>query len=227
MVLTSVEAAGPALAQWGRMEQPVTLFVLPDHQSLEKTIPAELDTLRAWASFEYVYLQSPKSWGPGGANPRQLTDVLTHELTHTLMFQLAGADTPERRYQFPLWFREGMALYTAQQGDTVPTLETVARYLLRHPEHDPLRDESHVYDSPAMFDMTYGAALHAFRFLVERYGKTSVRTLLNGMRAGASFDTAFTTAVGISPAAFLRDFETYVRLRGFAQGRARRPAALP
>lgn len=219
MMVSALYRAGPALARWGKLERPVTLFVLPDHRTLDAVIPAHLDALRAWAEADHVYFQSPSTWGPAGANERQVTDTLTHELTHTLMFQLAGADTAERQRQFPLWFREGMALDTAQQGDTVPTLESLAEYLLAHPDRDPLRDPGRAYDDPTAFDMAYGAGLHAFRFLIERYGATSVRTLLNAMRAGADFTPAFTASVGISPDAFVRDFETYVRLRGFAQGR--------
>jgi hypothetical protein len=115
-----------------------------------------------------------------------------------------------------------MALVTARQEATVPTLESLAGYLLAGPAHDPLREEAHVYDSAATFDMAYGAGLHAFRFLLERYGQTSVRTLFNAMRAGATFQDAFTASVGIAPATFLDDFETFVRLRGFSQGRSLR-----
>jgi hypothetical protein len=225
MMVSAVVNASPALAQWGRLERPVTLFVVPDHAALEAVIPARFDGLRAWAEADHIVFQSPQSWSQSGANLRQVTETLTHELTHALMFQLAGADTPERQAQFPLWFREGMALSTARQEATVPTLESLARYLLSRPATDPLRDEAHVYDSPGAFDMAYGAGLHAFEFLLERYGPTSVRTLLNAMRSGASFDAAFTAAMGISPAAFLNDFETFVRLRGFAQGRALRAPA--
>lgn len=224
LVAQALEGAGPALAQWGKFERPVTVFVLPSHAALEALLPVRAESLKAWADSDHVYLQAPRTWGPEGANLRQVTETLTHELTHTLMFQLAGADQADRRLEFPLWFREGMALTTARQQATVPTLESLARYLLSRPAHDPLRDEAHAYDGPAAFDMAYAAGLHAFHFLLARYGQTSVRTLLNAMRAGARFDDAFTASMGISPAAFLNDFETFVRLRGFAQGRAlRRP----
>lgn len=226
MMVEAVVDASPALALWGKLERPVTLFVVPDHAALEAVIPVRFAGLRAWAQADSVLFQSPLSWSRSGANPRQVTETLTHELTHSLMFQLAGADTPERQMQFPLWFREGMALATAHQEATVPTLESLARYLLARPVFDPMRDEAHVYDSPATFDMAYGAGLHAFEFLLERYGATSVRMLLNAMRTGASFDAAFTAAMGISPDAFVNDFETFVRLRGFAQGRPMRGAAL-
>lgn len=222
----AVANASPALAQWGRFERPVTLLVVPDHAALEAAIPVRYPELRAWAETDHICFQSPLSWGPAGANERQVTETLTHELTHVLMFQLAGADTAERRSELPLWFREGMALHTAGQEATVPTLESLARYLLSKPASDPLRDEAHVYDSPAAFDMAYGAGLHAFEFLLGRYGRTAVRAVLNAMHAGASFDAAFTASVGLSPEAFLRDFEAYVRLRGFSQGRVLRPPPL-
>ena len=67
--------------------------------------------------------------------------------------------------------------------------------------------------------VAYGAAHHAFTFLVNRYGEGTVRALLEQMHHGADFPVAFTSAVGISPETFLRDFERYLRLRGFRGGR--------
>ena len=72
-------------------------------------------------------------------------------------------------------------------------------------------------------DIVYGAAHHAFTFLVNRYGEEAVRNTLAAMAAGQVFPEAFAQAVGIPPKAFVLDFEHYVRWRAFRGGRARRP----
>jgi hypothetical protein len=60
----------------------------------------------------------------------------------------------------------------------------------------------------------YGAAHHAFSFLVERQGEATVRELLREMRRGPSFPEAFEEVVGLSPEAFLREFIHHIEASG-------------
>ena len=91
-----------------------------------------------------------------------------------------------------------------------------------HPKWEPLQRPEALYRDE--MPVAYGAAHHAFTFLVNRYGEGTVRALLEQMRQCPDFQTAFTTAVGIPPEAFLRDFERYLRLRGFRGRRLPHPA---
>ena len=86
---------------------------------------------------------------------------------------------------------------------------------------DPLTEADTLYQSSS--DIVYGAAHHAFTFLVRRYGETAVRDVLHAMSRGPDFSQAFTEAVGIPPEVFLQDFRRYVQWRGFKGGRQLKP----
>ncbi|MBJ6765753.1 hypothetical protein JGU66_33785 [Myxococcaceae bacterium JPH2] len=223
MVRLAVEHALPRLARWGPFDAPVTLVIHPDHGSLEDAANRRgYDFLRAWARYEQIEIQSPRTWTLFGANQAQVDEVLLHELTHSLMFQRVGDERTWMRKDIPLWFREGMAYATAEQGYRALSLEDLARYLHEHPTVDPVAEGDRIYrDENAV---VYGGAYHAFTFLVRRYGEDAVRDMLRRMRQGAQFPEAFAQAVGIPADAFLRDFHRYVYLRGFKGGRISRPA---
>jgi len=117
-------AAAP-LSRWGSFEHPIAIRVYPDHESLEAAVQREgYPWLRAWAFADRIFLQSPRSWNdPSPATvAAELRELLAHELTHALMYQLLGG-APEP----PLWFREGMASVTAGQGHRRPTSDELSR----------------------------------------------------------------------------------------------------
>ena len=214
----AVDAALPRLAQWGSLREPVTLQVLPDHASLESAVRQHgYAWLRAWSRYDEVFLQAPSSWGLANGTQAQLDELLLHELTHSLMYQLAADRLGWSRKQIPLWFREGMASYTAEQGYRWVSLEEVARHLDRDPGSDPMRRPEPLYRDDS--NLVYGMAHHAFTFLVRRYGVEAIQGLLREMKAGLEFPAAFTASLGLTPDAFARDFTRYVRLRGFRGGR--------
>ncbi len=217
-VLSALESAAPKLARWGALEEPVTVRVHPDHDALEDAVQRDgYAWLRAWARYDSVDVQAPRTWGLFGATQREVDEVLLHELTHSLMYQLASDRLKWQRAGIPPWFREGMASYTSEQGYHWPSLEQLTRYLHAHPEHDPLKAPEALYRKEST--VAYGAAHHAFNFLVKRYGEDAVRGLLREMARGTSFPDAFGSAVGLPLASFERDFDRYVRLRGYKGGR--------
>ena len=217
-VQRALESAGPRLAVWGHLTQPVSVKVLPNHRALEKAVDRSgYGWLRAWARYDEVFVQSPRTWSLLGPRQREVDELMLHELTHCLMYQLAATPLSWARKRIPLWFREGMASYTARQADRWPSLEDLARHLESRPEADLLRQADQLYQEES--DTVYGAAHHAFTFLVKRYGEQTVRELLHVMRRGPAFAQAFEAAVGLSEDAFLEDFTRYVRLRGFRPGR--------
>ena len=218
--------SAPALSTWGALVEPVTVEVFPTHDDFVRAIGHSGEPfLRAWTLTDRMFVQSPRTWSVNGATQSQVDDLITHELTHALMFQLAGADTTPRRKEFPFWFREGMALFTARQGYLSPSLEDLARDYDKHPKLDPVRNGERLAETE--FFLAYGAAYHAFDFLIARYGRDRVRGVLERIKAGKGFAEAFRTSVGLSVDAFIEDFERYVQWRGFSNGRLPRGFGLP
>ncbi|MDY7225174.1 hypothetical protein [Hyalangium rubrum] len=226
MVREAIERASPLLTRWGMLQQPVTVRIHPDHRSLERAARrTDLRWLRAWSRYDAVDVQAPGSWTPLAGSQRDMDELLLHELTHSLMYQQAADEGVWRQKKIPAWFREGMASFTANQGYRWPTLEQLARLMAEHPTWEPLLrpEELHADQMP----VAYGAAHHAFTFLVNRYGEDRVRALLQEMSKGPDFPVAFTSIVGLQPELFLRDFSRYVRLRGFKGGRLLQPTQPP
>ncbi|WP_426750976.1 hypothetical protein [Myxococcus sp. Y35] len=221
-VRLAVERALPRLQRWGTFDDTVTIVVHPNHAALERAAnrPGH-DFLRAWARYEQIEVQSPRTWTSRGASQSQVDELLLHELTHSLMYQVASDRLGWTRKRIPLWFREGMASYTAEQGYRVSSLDDLEHFWREHPHADPLSKADALYQSQS--GIVYGAAHHAFTFLVRRYGEDTVRALLHAMSRGPDFDTAFREAVGLSHESFLQDFQRYVRLRGFKGARQLRP----
>ncbi|MFP2962701.1 hypothetical protein ACLEPN_34265 [Myxococcus sp. 1LA] len=87
-VRLAVERALPRLHRWGTFDDTVTIVVHPNHASLERAAnrPGH-DFLRAWARYEQIELQSPRTWTARGASQGQVDELLLHELTHSLMYQ--------------------------------------------------------------------------------------------------------------------------------------------
>ncbi|MBF5041401.1 hypothetical protein FGE12_03305 [Aggregicoccus sp. 17bor-14] len=225
-VREALERAGPRLARWGALDEPVQVQVLPSHRALEHAVDRSgYGWLRAWARYDEVFVQSPSTWYLGSAAQREVNELMLHELTHCLMYQLAASRLSWSRKRIPLWFREGMASYTAEQGSRWASLEDLARHLESSPGEDPLRAGDELYRDES--DLVYGAAHQAFTFLVLRYGEPRVRALLAEMKRGPTFPEAFASVVGLPVDSFLQDFLRYVRLRGFRPGRLRHTVALP
>jgi len=215
-------AAAPHLARWGKLRDPVRILLLPSHALLEEAVNRYgYPWLRAWAQYNVLYLESPRSWAPLPPDQGELDETVLHEVTHCLMYQRAATVTSWRRKEIPLWFREGMASVTAAQGYRWPSLDDLARAYAERPDCDPLHDPDELYRDEK--DLVYGAAHHAFRFLVWRYGDGAVNAALDEMARGSRFGEAFTAAVGLTPEAFVSDFQRYVRWGGYRQARQRTP----
>jgi len=195
-------AAGPRLVRWGRFRHGVTVRVLPDHESLEALIGLHgYPWLRAWAFGDQILLQSPRTWGdPPAAAREEMPELLVHELTHALMYQLlqpADGGFPEEP---PLWFREGMASVTAGQGHRRLGLDDLRRWQDAHPSADLLRPGAELYRTEK--EAVYAAAHRAFELLVALRGDQAIRDVLRGVRSGAPFEDAFAAATGQPLAGF-------------------------
>ena len=195
-------AAGPRLSRWGRFRHGVTVRILPDHEALEARIGVHgYPWLRAWAFGDQILLQSPRSWGEPSADAREdVAELLVHELTHALMYQLlqpADGGFPEEP---PLWFREGMASVTAGQGHRRLALDGLRRWQQEHPSADLLHPTPELYRTEK--EAVYAAAHRAFELLVASRGDQSVRDVLRSVRSGARFEDAFAATTGEPLAGF-------------------------
>ena len=224
-VARALEVAAPRIARWGRFEAPMFIRIHPTHEALEAAVRRfDYPWLRAWARYDTIDLQSPRTWGLLGAGQEQVVELLTHELTHCLMYQRAGTASNWMRKGIPLWFREGMASVTAAQGYRRPTDEEIWRWLRSFPEKDPIADGDALYQAEA--GIVYGSAHRAFEFLVARYGDAVVLDLLDRMKGGLRFSDAFERAVGFDEAAFAREYVRYVKWEGWRGPTKPRPQPL-
>jgi hypothetical protein len=241
-VARAVAVALPRTARWGPLEGPITITIHPTHAGLEAAARRPgFDWLRAWARFGSIDLQSPASWGLFGASDAQVEELLTHELTHCVMYQRAAGELTWSLKGIPLWFREGMASVTAGQAARRGTLEDLWRFYEQglaadgagdgepgrgaardraargqRSEGDPLADPEPLYLERS--EVVYGASHHAFAFLLERYGEERVRAALRRMRGGAVFQVAFRESFGLGEAEFDADFRRYVLWQGWRAG---------
>ena len=203
--------AGARVARWGNFREGVYVHLLPDHASLEDAVDRHgYPWLRAWAFGDQVLLQSPRSWSADAeTQDDEIVELLTHELTHALMYQLMqrATEPPWPPEEPPLWFREGMASFTADQGRRRLSTEQLAAWVVEHPGLDVLRPDAELYR--AQREAVYGAAHRAFDVLVSLAGEDAVRQLLARVSAGAGFGDAFQATTGHA----LSDFEAEV-IRG-------------
>ncbi len=219
-----LEAAG-LIARWGSLRGTVRVEVLPDHAALELAVGKPGHAwLRGWSYGDRVLLQSPRTWESGKAEPEALLELLTHELTHSLMYQLLEPDDLADGAALvlgeepPLWFREGMASVTADQGKKRLTPGELREWLSAHPGKNPLDPDAELVRTEK--EAVYGAAHRAFERLLELGGDQAVRDVLRGMRSGARFTDAFAAATGKQAG----DFERAALQSGFAPDAVRKPA---
>lgn len=184
----AVTRALPRIRIWGRLVHPVTVIICPDHDALERAVHRHgYRWLKAWATEETVYLQSPRSWLV--LSRKRFFELMTHELTHVVHYQTAGLKTSRSTVNDPLWFREGLASWTAGQGYRRYSRRTLRQKLRSHPSFDPLSPTRREIQKNQK--LVYSAAHHLVSFLIEKYGEGKIRELLRHIAEGSSFDQAF------------------------------------
>ena len=188
------------VAGWGEFRKTVSIKIYPTHEDLERAVDRiGYPWLRAWARFRVVYLQSPRTWG-GSSYERRLKELLAHELTHVLMYQLSATEDGWRYKGIPTWFREGMASVTAAQGYRRLDVEEIAERLSTRPGVDPVHPNDRLYkDEP---ELVYSSAHHLFDHLQQEHGADAIRKIMATMRSGSRFDRAFEVVVGASERSF-------------------------
>jgi hypothetical protein len=197
-------AAGNRATRWGSFREGVVIRVFPDHASLEEAVDRHgYPWLRAWAFGNQILLQSPRTWSPdAAAQDAELAELLTHELTHALMYQLMQPALAWAAEEPPLWFREGLASVTADQGHRRPSIQELRRWAAANPGADLLRPPADLYRDEK--EAVYGAAHRTFELLLRTAGEDAIRDLLRRASSGAAFAEAFRGATGHDLAAFER-----------------------
>ncbi|HUB07422.1 MAG TPA: hypothetical protein VMB50_10485 [Myxococcales bacterium] len=196
-VTVAAQHALPYVAQWGGLRMNTAIVILADRDDLEARVHAEGDDWAdAWALYDTIYLVSLHKMQPSGRMPSFdfLVSLLAHELTHCVMFQMAGSGA-----RFPLWFNEGMAIATSQEASWYLSRDEVTTILGRRPNLDPLRDR---YLAHGEARLAYSVAYFAFTLLEEAHGATPIVQVLATMRTGATFPDAFARVYGESLDAF-------------------------
>jgi hypothetical protein len=195
-----LRAAIPQAERWAKLSAPITITIHPTHRALEAAAHRpDHPWLRAWARPEGIELQSPRTWSRGEATDGELAQLLAHELTHCVMYQAVGGDVRVAR-TIPVWFREGMATWSA--GESFAAVPPVPG------ERGALAVTALAYQADS--SRVYATADRAFRLLVRAHGEDSVRALLASLREGHEFDHAFERAVGLSVQEFESEFATSV-----------------
>ena len=233
-VREAIFVAAPRIARWGGLRYPVTITLHPTHDSLENAVHRQnYDWLRAWARFQTIDMQSPRTWSFFGASQKKLEELLTHELTHCAMYQLAGDELTWMYKDIPRWFAEGVASVTAGQGYRYGEIQTLwefyqeklpgsgdgepgrvrAAACVEAQPGDPIVDPDQLYQDQS--HVVYAAAHHAAEFLVARYGEGRVLEVMRLMGTGLRFPAAFKEAIGITDDEFASDFRRYVVWQGW------------
>jgi hypothetical protein len=233
-VRRALQKAAPRVSRWGGLRQPVTVTLYPSHEALEGAVDRPgYEWLKAWARYATIDLQSPRTWGFFGASDRKVEELITHELTHCAMYQMAGDEMSWMFKQIPVWFSEGIANVAANWGYRYGGIEEIFKYYqrrlpgsgggipgsMRPPRvpvalpGDPIVDPGPIYQDQS--EIVYGAAYYAAQFLIQRYGDERIKRLLELMGSGKRFPAAFKEAIGLTDAEFASDFRRYVVWQGW------------
>jgi hypothetical protein len=196
----------PGLEPWGGLRKPTRIIVLPSHQALEaRTHRKGYDWLRAWARYDVVFLQSPRTFATSLGRRSELEELLLHELSHCVMYQAAAEPSDWSEREIPLWFREGFASWTARQTAQRWTLDALRAFLRSDAGSDPLGQADKLYRDQE--GLVYAAAHWGFTYLVERWGQEKVRVLLATMKEGRTFPVAFEMTFGVGEPEFEQELE--------------------
>ena len=188
--------------RWGTLQMLLTITLHGNHKELEKAVGVrDYGWLRAWATYDTIDIQTPGTWG-GGRLEERIKKVLTHELTHTIMYQAIGTKDTWASIYIPIWFREGMASTTARQGNwRFSRNELNQRFLSNAPSINLFSNPKTLLQTEAR--LIYSASHWLFTDLIARYGEDSVRNLLKEIRNRKDFRQAWNAIFKLSEEHYL------------------------
>ena len=192
--------------QWGRMKETMHLRLFPTHEALEEAIQLRLPWVKAWARYDEVWLRSPRTWRRK-MYQWPLTELITHEMNHLLMFQLCCTRETWEKSRIPLWFREGMASVTAGQGHYRLSLERLRSFFLTPQGKQVMNDPESRYALQHHQSELYSLGHWMFDDLLAQAKHTKLKALFASMREGKSFVQAFRETLGMSVEKYVLDFQ--------------------
>jgi tetratricopeptide (TPR) repeat protein len=132
---------------------------------------------------------------------------ITADLKSTLKHELAHAFISALPQDSPAWFNEGVAQF--QEGQSAASYRKSLAQMRQTDRLIPLRnlEESFTNLPEAAAEIAYAEGLSATEFLVARYGKGSIRSILELMAQNYNFENAFKTALKVSVAEFELSWE--------------------
>ncbi|WP_174590225.1 peptidase MA family metallohydrolase [Methanocella conradii] len=204
-VVISADAAYDTVAAFfGPYDYKVNIILASDHDQYVSIITLNLPNSRNIPEDE-----DSSNWGYGEQGTiviempdriENITDALKHELTHIVI----RTRLINNGYALPEWFSEGMAIYVSGglSNDSMAMLEGAARNdrlltisqmedALKHPI-DPVLGEKDLSMSRAQSGML-------IKYIVEKYGKESVKQILQDFAANSDLDKAFLSQIGCTP----------------------------
>jgi tetratricopeptide (TPR) repeat protein len=124
----------------------------------------------------------------------ELQATLIHEMTHAFIAAL-----PQ---DCPAWFNEGVA--QLQEGESAAGYKKALAQLRQKDQLIPLKslEESFTSLPDAAVEIAYAEGLSATEFIVARFGKASIRNILELMAQNYNFENAFRTTLKLSVAEF-------------------------
>ncbi|NOY54283.1 MAG: hypothetical protein GXP58_11830 [Deltaproteobacteria bacterium] len=207
LIKKTIQAALPRIRKWGRITHPVTVIICPDHDALERAVHRHgYRWLKAWATEKTVYIQSPRSWLL--FSRKRFSELMTHELTHVVHYQTAGIAASRTTRNDPLWFREGLASWTAGQGYRRYSRRNLLRKLRAHPGFHPLRPTSR--EIKGRQKLVYSAAHQMVTYLIEEYGEEKIREVLHRISEGCSFHQAFRATYGLTEETMMKGWKRWL-----------------
>jgi hypothetical protein len=138
--------------------------------------------------------------------PRPQSELLTHELAHIFLGNLA------KGVAIPRWLDEGFAMHQSQEWrfgqDMKVTYAALTGSLL------PLSQiESVNAFREAKADLAYTESFLAVSYLTGEYGEDAIRELVGYLASGTSIDLAFLKTIGSNYLTFQLDFNHYIKSR--------------
>jgi hypothetical protein len=161
-------------------------------------VTTTVDGSRSRRSPSHVFV-NPQVFGPLRARGAQV--VITHEATHIA--------TDAANSTAPTWLVEGFADYVALRSQPLPlatTAATISSFVRRHGVPRTLPSDTDFAAGSPHLEARYESAWLACRMLADDAGTPALVGLYRAVDEGASVATALRRYVGLTPAAFVRQW---------------------
>jgi len=176
---------------------------LQDEFQYQLTQPVYLYLCNSFDSYRQVVGKNVPLWSAGLAYPNRNLIILktvasennylntaVHELTHIITHKMTKGN------KLPRWLDEGLAVYFSNEKEFASS-SLISKALISN-SIIPLSDIDHVLSfNPAQAQLAYQESYVAVIYLHKKYGKNSVRAILNRIGQGDSIDKAFIHSIGM------------------------------